>query len=295
MDEALALPVREGGRDRPPDPADHRLRKRRGERHRPSGRVVLRREADRTSWKRRRRAYFRKIEDLGGVVPAIEQGFFQREITRAAYEYQMALSRKRKISVGVNDFVNETSSSRSRSSRSTNPSSGIKSGACSASPKSRRTTAPSARRLEALEKAAAGTDEPHPASARLRARLRHPRGDQRRADQGFRRISGAAVLLKRHEREGERTMADTKDQGHHRQAGARRPRPRGEGRRPRPRRGGDGGRVSRPAPDARVHRQRRHRGRRRRRRPVDPFRRPHDPFPSGSRSSWTRTAWATAS
>jgi len=51
--------------------------------------------------------YFQKIEALGGVVPAIEQGFFQREITRAAYEYQMALSRKRKILVGVNEFANE--------------------------------------------------------------------------------------------------------------------------------------------------------------------------------------------
>jgi len=51
--------------------------------------------------------YFQKIEDLGGVVPAIEKGFFQKEITRAAYEYQMALSKKRKISVGVNEFVNE--------------------------------------------------------------------------------------------------------------------------------------------------------------------------------------------
>jgi len=49
--------------------------------------------------------YFRKIEELGGVVKAIEQGFFQREITRAAYEYQMALSRRKKIVVGVNEFV----------------------------------------------------------------------------------------------------------------------------------------------------------------------------------------------
>ena len=39
--------------------------------------------------------YFRQIDELGGVVQAIEQGFFQREITRAAYEYQLALSRKR--------------------------------------------------------------------------------------------------------------------------------------------------------------------------------------------------------
>jgi len=51
--------------------------------------------------------YFQKVEALGGVVRAIEQGFFQREITRAAYEYQMALSRKRKILVGVNEFINE--------------------------------------------------------------------------------------------------------------------------------------------------------------------------------------------
>jgi methylmalonyl-CoA mutase N-terminal domain/subunit len=50
--------------------------------------------------------YFRKIDELGGVVKAIEQGFFQREITRAAYEYQMALSRKKKFHVGVNEFAN---------------------------------------------------------------------------------------------------------------------------------------------------------------------------------------------
>jgi len=53
-------------------------------------------------------AYFRRIHELGGVVKAIEQGFFQREITRSAYEYQVALSRKRKVHVGVNEFVNQT-------------------------------------------------------------------------------------------------------------------------------------------------------------------------------------------
>jgi len=50
--------------------------------------------------------YFRKIDELGGVVKAIEQGFFQREITRAAYEYEMALSRRKKFHVGVNEFIN---------------------------------------------------------------------------------------------------------------------------------------------------------------------------------------------
>jgi methylmalonyl-CoA mutase N-terminal domain/subunit len=50
--------------------------------------------------------YFRRIEEIGGVVKAIELGFFQREITRSAYEYQMALSRRKKYHVGVNEFVN---------------------------------------------------------------------------------------------------------------------------------------------------------------------------------------------
>ncbi|MCZ6775563.1 MAG: methylmalonyl-CoA mutase family protein, partial [Ignavibacteria bacterium] len=52
-------------------------------------------------------SYFEKIDALGGVVPAIEQGFFQREIAQAAYRYQTELDRKEKIIVGVNDFVEE--------------------------------------------------------------------------------------------------------------------------------------------------------------------------------------------
>ena len=48
--------------------------------------------------------YFARIDELGGVVKAIEMGFFQREIGRAAYEYQKAVERERKIVVGVNRF-----------------------------------------------------------------------------------------------------------------------------------------------------------------------------------------------
>lgn len=51
--------------------------------------------------------YFRKIDALGGVIPAIEAGFFQKEIADAAYKYQMELDRKEKIVVGVNEFVEE--------------------------------------------------------------------------------------------------------------------------------------------------------------------------------------------
>jgi methylmalonyl-CoA mutase N-terminal domain/subunit len=51
--------------------------------------------------------YFDKIEALGGVVAAIEKGFFQREIARSAFQYQRALEEKRRIVVGVNEFVDE--------------------------------------------------------------------------------------------------------------------------------------------------------------------------------------------
>lgn len=51
--------------------------------------------------------YFEKIEAFGGVIPAIEAGFFQREIAEAAYRYQRELDRKEKIIVGVNDFIEE--------------------------------------------------------------------------------------------------------------------------------------------------------------------------------------------
>jgi methylmalonyl-CoA mutase N-terminal domain/subunit len=49
--------------------------------------------------------YFRQIEDMGGVVAGIEQGFFQREIAEAASRYQEEIDAKRRIIVGVNEFV----------------------------------------------------------------------------------------------------------------------------------------------------------------------------------------------
>ncbi len=51
--------------------------------------------------------YFDRIDALGGVIPAIEAGFFQREIADAAYRYQQELDRKEKLIVGVNEFVEE--------------------------------------------------------------------------------------------------------------------------------------------------------------------------------------------
>lgn len=51
--------------------------------------------------------YFEKIDDLGGVIPAIEMGFFQKEIAEASMEYQKKVESNQRIIVGVNDFVKE--------------------------------------------------------------------------------------------------------------------------------------------------------------------------------------------
>ncbi len=52
-------------------------------------------------------AYFRKLDELGGMVRAIELGFPQREISEAAYRYQQKLEKQEEVIVGVNDFVSD--------------------------------------------------------------------------------------------------------------------------------------------------------------------------------------------
>lgn len=49
--------------------------------------------------------YFRRIDELGGMVKAIEAGFPQKEIADAAYKYQKAIEKKGKIVVGINRFA----------------------------------------------------------------------------------------------------------------------------------------------------------------------------------------------
>ncbi|MCA0387682.1 MAG: methylmalonyl-CoA mutase family protein [Bacteroidetes bacterium] len=48
---------------------------------------------------------FDEIDSLGGVIPAIETGYFQKQIADAAYAYQKEVDKKEKIIVGVNEFV----------------------------------------------------------------------------------------------------------------------------------------------------------------------------------------------
>ena len=50
-------------------------------------------------------SYFHKIEDMGGVIPAIENGYLQREIAEASYVYQTEIDKKERVIVGVNEYV----------------------------------------------------------------------------------------------------------------------------------------------------------------------------------------------
>jgi methylmalonyl-CoA mutase, N-terminal domain len=50
---------------------------------------------------------FDQIDAIGGVIPAIEAGYFQKEIADAAYRYQREVESKEKFIVGVNEFIEE--------------------------------------------------------------------------------------------------------------------------------------------------------------------------------------------
>jgi len=53
------------------------------------------------------REYFDRIDAMGGMVAAVEQGFPQREIADSAYRFQQAVERKERVIVGVNEFVTQ--------------------------------------------------------------------------------------------------------------------------------------------------------------------------------------------
>ncbi len=59
-------------------------------------------QIEEAAWK-----YIQRIDEMGGSVAAIEQGFMQNEIARASYTFQQAVESKGKIIVGVNQFIDK--------------------------------------------------------------------------------------------------------------------------------------------------------------------------------------------
>jgi len=56
-------------------------------------------------------AYFERIEELGGVIPAIKKNFFQKEIANASYKYQREIENKERVIVAVNKYRQKDTSS----------------------------------------------------------------------------------------------------------------------------------------------------------------------------------------
>ena len=53
---------------------------------------------------KRTREMFRQIDNFGGVIKAIEAGYFQREIAESAFRYQREIDKQERIIVGVNEY-----------------------------------------------------------------------------------------------------------------------------------------------------------------------------------------------
>jgi methylmalonyl-CoA mutase N-terminal domain/subunit len=104
---------------------------------------------------RRAGEYLAKIEELGGMVHAIEHGFPQREIERRAYEHQRAVEANQRIIVGVNDFV--VAQDASVPVATVDPALEADQVRRLAALRARRNAAEVARALTALDDAAAGT------------------------------------------------------------------------------------------------------------------------------------------
>jgi methylmalonyl-CoA mutase, N-terminal domain len=104
--------------------------------------------------------YIRRIDEMGGMIPAIEHGFPQREIAQASYEYQRSVEQGQSIIVGVNKFVEKDEQPidllqihRSAEERQIQRVRELR---------SRRSTADVERTLDALRRAAEGTDNTMP-------------------------------------------------------------------------------------------------------------------------------------
>jgi methylmalonyl-CoA mutase N-terminal domain/subunit len=53
-------------------------------------------------------SYFTEIDRRGGVIPCIEQGYLQKEIADASFRYQQELEARKRIIIGVNDFITDS-------------------------------------------------------------------------------------------------------------------------------------------------------------------------------------------
>ena len=102
--------------------------------------------------------YFRRIEEIGGVIPAIEQGFFQQEIADASFRYQGEMEQKKRVVVGVNGYTGGNEDDELEILRISNEVEAAQVERVR-SLRATRDAAPAARALENLRRAARSTQE----------------------------------------------------------------------------------------------------------------------------------------
>ena len=138
--------------------------------------------------------YIRKIDELGGMLEAVEHGYIQREVARAAWRYQKDVESGQQVIVGVNKYVDEkepridllkiTPGDGGRAERAHRPAQG---------------EAGQAKMEEALEKlreAAERGREPLRADDGRGRGVRDPRGSLGRVPRSLRHVQGILTALR---------------------------------------------------------------------------------------------------
>ena len=198
--------------------------------------------------------YFARIDELGGMVEAIRRNFPQREIADAAFTYQRELDERKRIVVGVNDFVQEDEEETPilRIDPALEAQAGRPPAGDPRAPRRRRGRG-DPRRAQAGGR---HRGEPDAGDHRGRPRPGHRGRDDLGHAGGLRHLHRVAGLLARVRpaatlpgAHGGRNRKE--DPRRRRQARPGRARPRRQDHRPRPARRRHGGDLHRPAPDAR--------------------------------------------
>ena len=213
--------------------------------------------------------YFDRIEKLGGVVPAIEENFFQREIAEASYRYQSEVEAKQRIIVGVNRY--ELDEEQPLEILRIDPALEQKQIERVQARARRGATRPRSKRRSRDARSVRPQEDRNlmePIMDASRA-VRDDGRDVRRPPRGVGRLARDAGLLDCPRMAGKIRVVVAKP-------GPRRARSRREDHRPRAARRRHGGHLHRPAPDARADRRDGDPGGRRRGRHLDPLRRAHD-------------------
>jgi hypothetical protein len=137
------------------------------------------------------RDYIRRLDEMGGMVKAIEQGFPQREILDASLRYQREVERKERIVVGINEYMEPEERSIATLK--------IRAGADRAARRSEKDprSVQNGRRAGRIAGSGGMQREPHAVFNRSRQSQGDPGRDLRRAPGDFRDVPGAGGVVKK--------------------------------------------------------------------------------------------------